>query len=67
MNKYTAEDARREVREIIREGYNFSYIRIFLHDLARGKDISWEECGEIMREIAEGKFDSLTDYSISTF
>lgn len=67
MYKYTAADARREIREIIREGYGFSYIRIFLHDLARGKDISWKECGEIMREIAEGKLDPLTDYSISTF
>lgn len=53
---YTAEDARREVRECIQEGYGFDYIRIFLNDLARGKDITWAENGEIMDELLSGKF-----------
>ena len=63
---YTASDARREVRECFEEGYGFDYVRIFLHDLARGKDITWTETGEIMAEIAEGKFGSV-DCSIGTF
>lgn len=53
---YTAEDARREVRECIEEGYGFDYIRIFLNDLARGKDISWVEAREILFELTVGDF-----------
>ena len=48
---YTIQDAKRECKELLEEGYGFSAIRIFLHDLARGKDITWEECSEIMCEI----------------
>ncbi len=53
---YTAQDARREVRECLEEGYGFDYIRIFLNDLARGKDITWQENLEILQELADGKF-----------
>lgn len=53
---YTALDARREVRECLEEGYGFDYIRIFLNDLARGKDITWQENLEIMKELMDGKF-----------
>ena len=56
---YTAQDARREVRECIDEGYGFDYIRIFLNDLARGKDITLQENKEIMVELIEGKFGKL--------
>ena len=56
---YTAQDARREVRECIDEGYGFDFIRIFLNDLSRGKDITWEENREIMRELIEGKFGNI--------
>ena len=56
---YTAQDARREVRECIDEGYGFDYIRIFLNDLARGKDITWQENKEIMVERIEGKLGML--------
>lgn len=52
---YTAEDARREVRECVAEGYGFDYIRIFLNDLARGRDISWEEARAIMADLISGK------------
>ena len=52
---YTAEDARREVRECVAEGYSFDYIRIFLNDLARGRDISWEDAREIMNDLISGK------------
>ena len=62
---YTAQDARREVAECISEGYGFDYIRIFLNDLARGKDITWEENMQIKREIFEGKFDNI-DCSFGT-
>lgn len=54
--KYTADDARREVRNALAEGYGFDFIRIFLNDLARSKDITWEENGEIMSELIAGKF-----------
>lgn len=52
---YTAEDARREVRECVAEGYGFDYIRIFLNDLARGRDISWEDARAIMNDLISGK------------
>lgn len=53
---YTVEDARRECRELFEEGYGFDAVRIFLNDLARGKDITWEENSKIMTEILTGKF-----------
>lgn len=56
---YTVEDARREVRELIEEGYGFDYIRIFLNDLTRGKDITREDNKAIMRDMIEGKFGKL--------
>lgn len=54
--KYTVEDARKDVRQALDEGYGFDYIRIFLNDLSRSKDITWEENGQIMKELIEGKF-----------
>ena len=62
---YDANDARREVRECFEEGYGFDYVRIFLNDLARSKDITWDENKQIMREIIEGKFGKI-DCSIGT-
>ena len=59
---YTIDDAKREVRELIDEGYNFSAIRVFLNDLARSKDISWEENKQIMFSLIDKM-----DCSISTF
>ncbi len=53
---YTADDARREVEQALSEGYGFNFIRIFLNDLARSKDITWEENGQIMAELISGKF-----------
>lgn len=53
---YTAKDARRECKELFEEGYGFDAVRIFLNDLSRGKDITWEENREIMREILTGGF-----------
>lgn len=53
---YTKEDARREVRECLEEGYGFDYIRIFLNDLARAKDITWQDNKEIMIDLVNGKF-----------
>jgi hypothetical protein len=50
---YTAADARREARELLEEGYNFSEIRIFLNDLARSKDITWEDVTKIQKEMIE--------------
>lgn len=63
---YTAKDARREVRECLEEGYGFDYIRIFLNDLVRGKDITSDDRREIMAELIEGKFGRV-DCSFGTF
>lgn len=56
MKTYTANDARREVEQALSEGYGFNFIRIFLNDLSRSKDITWEENGQIMSELINGKF-----------
>ena len=53
---YTVNDARREVKEALAEGYGFNYIRIFLNDLSRSKDITWEENLQIMTELIDGTF-----------
>lgn len=53
---YTAKDARRECKELFDEGYGFDSVRIFLHDLARSNDISWDDSGQILREILNGEF-----------
>ena len=58
MKRYTIEDARREVKECIEEGYGFDYIRIFLNDLARGKDITWEENKQLMIELLTAGIDT---------
>lgn len=60
---YTINDARREIKECIEEGYGYGYIRIFLNDLVRGKDITREECMQLKKELIEADFDC----SISTF
>ena len=59
---YTAKDARRECKELFEEGYGFDAVRIFLNDLSRGKDITWEENREIMSEILTGKFGEFTGF-----
>lgn len=63
---YTVNDARRECKELFEEGYGFSAVRIFLNDLARGKDITWEEHKQIMHDIILGKLGNV-DCSIPTF
>lgn len=63
---YTANDARRECKELFEEGYGFNAVRIFLNDLSRAKDITWEENKQIMHEILDGKLGNV-DSSISTF
>lgn len=50
---YTIKDARREVNQMLEEGYGFSAIRIFLNDLARSKDITWEEVTQIQIELID--------------
>lgn len=59
---YTAEDARRECKEMFEEGYGFNAVRIFLNDLTRGKDITREESREIMNEILDGKLGEFTGF-----
>ena len=59
---YTVKDARREVSEMIKEGEGFDCIRIFLNDLARGKDITWEEAFQIKVELID-----MIDCSFGTY
>ena len=54
--KYTINDARREVRELIQDGYGFDAVRIFINDLVRGKDITNEDRKVLMRELMEDGF-----------
>lgn len=49
-HSYSIEDARREIKELKEEGYNFSQIWIFLNDLFRGKDINANEFKILMVE-----------------
>lgn len=66
MSNYTAADARREVKEALDEGYGFNYIRIFLNDLSRSKDITWEENLQICTELIDGTFGNV-ECSFSTY
>lgn len=63
---YTVDDARREVKECLEEGYGFNYIRIFLNDLTRSKDITSEENKQIMHDLIDGKFGDV-ECAYSTF
>ena len=63
---YTVDDARREVKECLEEGYGFNFIRIFLNDLTRSKDITREENKQIMHDLIDGKFGDV-ECSYSTF
>ena len=60
---YTAEDARRECKELFDEGYGFNAVRIFLNDLARGKDITWDERNKIMGDILAGKLGAFDGFA----
>ena len=62
---YTLNDARRECKELFDEGYGFGAVRIFIHDLARGKDITWDEAKQLFIEIMDGKFGNV-DIGIPT-
>lgn len=57
MKKYTIEDARREVQEMIADGESWGYIRIFLNDLARGGDITWQDREQLANEIIDSGYD----------
>ena len=50
---YTFENARNEAVELFNEGYSLFEIRVFLNDLSRSKDISWEDNQKIFIEIAD--------------
>lgn len=60
---YTLDDAKRECREMEKEGYGFGAIRVFLNDLARSGDITWKDVTQIQSEL----YDEGMDCSISTF
>ena len=56
MKSYTIEDARREINEMIADGESWDYIRIFLNDLARAGDITWDEAKTLSYEIIDSGF-----------
>ena len=60
---YTADNARRECKEMFDEGYGFSAVRIFLNDLVRGEDITPEERHAIMGEIFDGKLGAFDGFA----
>ena len=54
---YTINDARREIQELLEEGYGANAIRIFLNDLSRGNDITWEENKALFLELSDMDID----------
>lgn len=50
---YTINDARREMNELFDEGWGFGAVRVFLNDLSRSGDITWDENKQLCREIIE--------------
>ena len=54
---YGIDDARREVIELFKEDYGYNAIRIFLNDLRRSNDITWDDVDVIMGEIFDGVYD----------
>lgn len=59
---YTIKDAKREIDEMIADGDGMLYIRIFINDLIRGKDISHEEGKTLYHYVAE----KISDPSLKT-
>ena len=51
---YGEKEARRDAFELKEEGYSNVAIVSFLHDLARSRDITWEECARIRAEVTTG-------------
>ena len=60
------EIARQGCKELFEEGYGFDAVRIYLNDLSRGKDITWDENRQIMHEIIDGKLGKV-DCSYGTY
>lgn len=52
----TVEYARREVRECLQNGCGLDYIGVFLSDLIRGGNITWQEAKEIVNDLFDGRF-----------
>ena len=44
------EDVRRAVRELIEEGYGDGYVRSFLNDMERDREIDYDDSREIAAE-----------------
>ena len=62
MKMFTVDTARQGCKELFEEGYGFTAVRIYLYDLARSKDITWDDVRQIMHEI----MDSGVDCSFAT-
>lgn len=64
---YTKTDARREVDEMLRDNESLQYIKIFLNDLSRSKDITWDDNKELMFHAIDYKIKNSGDAPIFTF
>lgn len=58
MKQYTADDARREVQEMLDEGYGMGAVNGFLNELRRGGDITRQEARDIWRELVVSDLDA---------
>ena len=48
---YSVDDARREIYELMEEGYGFDVVRIFLNDLVRSGDITSDDRNWLIQEL----------------
>lgn len=60
---FTVDMARQGCKELLAEGYGFDAVRIYLNDLSRSDDITWEDCLRLKIEMLE----SGADCSMGTF
>ena len=64
---YTYEDAKREVTEMLEDGESMSCIVIFIHDLCRGRDITWQEGSDLRTLATNYKLDRNQSTGLATF
>lgn len=58
MKQYTADDARREVQEMLDEGYGVGAVNSFLNELRRGGDLTRQEARDVWRELVVSDLDA---------
>lgn len=51
----TIETAKTGINELFDEGYGYGAVEIYINDLRRSGDITWEESSELKHWIIEGR------------